>query len=111
YRESVDMMKRHAAWQPLVPFFLGWLAAGQIELGAVDDAAATVADWRHRFPDATVEELLSTLWVFYRQQEADQLLASLQKAGAPICVPSGKLSNFPKLKHLALCDAKRASEA
>ncbi len=111
YRESVDMMKRHAAWHPLVPFFLGWLAAAQIELGAVDDAAATVADWRHRFPDATVEELLSTLWVFYRQQEADQVLASLQKAGAPICVPSDKLSNFPKLKHLALCDAQRAKEA
>jgi adenylate cyclase len=111
YRDAVDMVKRQAAWHPLIPYYLGWLAAAQIELGAVDDAAATVADWKHRFPDATVEELLSTQWVFSRQQEEDQFLASLQKAGAPICVPSDKLANFPKLKHLAVCDAQRAKEA
>ena len=111
YRDAVEMMKRHAAWQPLAPFFLGWLAAAQIELGAVDDAAATVADWKRRFPDSTVEELLSSQWRFSRQQEADQVLASLQKAGAPICVPSDKLGNFPTLTRLALCDAQRAKEA
>jgi len=111
YQDAVEMMKRHAAWQPLVPFFLGWLAAAQVELGAVDDAAATVADWKRRFPDSTVEELLSSFWRFSRQQEADQVLASLQKAGAPICVPSDKLGNFPTLKHLTLCDAQRAKEA
>jgi hypothetical protein len=104
------MVKRQA-WQPLVPSFLGWLAAGQIEIGAVDDAAATVADWKHRFPDSTVEELLSSQWRFSRQHEADQILASLQKAAAPICVPGDKLVNFPALKHLALCDAQRAKEA
>jgi tetratricopeptide (TPR) repeat protein len=111
YRESVDMVKRQAAWLPLVPYYLGWLAAAQIELGAADDAAATVADWKRRFPGTSAEELLSTQWVFSRQQEADQFLASLRKADAPICVPSDKLSNFPTLKHLALCDAQRAKEA
>ena len=63
------------------------------------------------FPKSTVEELLSSQWRFYRQQEADQVLASLRKAGAPICVPSDKQGNFPNLKHLALCDAQRAKDA
>jgi TolB-like protein/class 3 adenylate cyclase/Tfp pilus assembly protein PilF len=111
YRESIDMMKRTAAWTPLGPQFLGWLAAAQIEFGAVDDAAATVTDWKRRFPDSTVEGLFSSEWAFRRKQERDQVLASLQKAGAPICVPTAKLGDFPKLKHLAICDEQRAKEA
>jgi len=39
-------------------YHLAWLAAAQIELGVVDDAAATVAQWKRRFPDATAEVIL-----------------------------------------------------
>ena len=46
-----------------------------------------------------------------RQQEADQLVASLQKAGAPMCVPNEKLAGFQKLQHLKICDEERAKEA
>jgi hypothetical protein len=45
-----------------------------------------------------------------RQQEADQLIASLHKAGAPMCVPNEKLADFPKLQHLKICDEERAKQ-
>ncbi len=48
---------------------------------------------------------------YSRQQEADQLVASLRKAGAPMCVPGEKLADFPKLQHLKICDEERAKEA
>ena len=48
---------------------------------------------------------------FSRQEEVDQLVASLRKAGAPMCVPGAKLADFPKLQHLKICDKERAKEA
>ena len=107
------MNKRTMAFIPkwVGPNDLAYLAAAQIEIGAVDDAAATVAEWKHRFPDGAAEVVLGYPPFHDRQQEPDQLLASLQKAGAPICVASNKFGNFPGLKHLAVCDARRAKEA
>ena len=54
YRESVEATKRYDAWQraheldPLV-----FRAAAQIEAGAADDAAATIAEWKQRYPQAS----------------------------------------------------------
>ena len=107
FREAADAIKRTAAWKPLYAGNLGWLAAAQVELGAADDASATVAEWRQRFPDSTVEGLLSSEWLFKRKQEAEQILQSLEKANAPICVPRNKLRDLPNLKRLAFCDAER----
>ena len=113
YRESVEATKRHDAWQgaheldPLV-----FRAAAQIEAGAADDASATIAEWKQRYPQALpVEAYMSFYIAFSRQQEADQLVASLQKAGAPMCVPNEKLAGFQKLQHLKICDEERANGA
>ena len=54
---------------------------------------------------------MSFYTAYSRQQEADQLVASLRKAGAPMCVPGEKLADFPKLQHLKICDEERAKEA
>jgi hypothetical protein len=86
-------------------------AAAQAEAGAAADAAATIADWKQRYPQVPVEAFLSFYTVYSRQQEADQLVASLQKAGAPMCVPGEKLADFPKLQHLKICDEERAKQA
>jgi len=48
---------------------------------------------------------------YRRSQERDQLLASLGKANAPICVTSDKLDKYLALKHLPFCDDERAKEA
>jgi class 3 adenylate cyclase/TolB-like protein len=113
YRESIDMGRRWTTYMPksVWPNTFAWRSAAQIELGAVDDAAATIAEWKHILPDAAAEVVLGYPPFFDRSQEADKFLASLQKANAPICVASDKLSVFPGLKHLALCDAQRAKEA
>jgi len=112
YRESVEAAKRIEAWEPshFLPRLV-LLTAAQIESGAVEDAAASVADWKQRYPEINVEVYSSFYFSFARQQEADQLIASLQKAGAPMCVPADKLGEYPKLRHLAFCDAQRAKEA
>ena len=112
YRELVEATKRFDAWQgahqlePLV-----FRAAAQVEAGAADDAAATIAEWKQRYPQVPVEAFMSFYTAFSRQQEADQLVASLRKAGAPMCVPGEKLADFPKLQHLKICDEERAKEA
>jgi TolB-like protein len=112
YRESAETTKRFYAWHrahELDPLVFG--AAAQVEAGAADDAAATIAEWKQKYPQVPVEAYLSFYTVYSRQDEADQLVASLQKAGAPMCVPSEKLADFPKLQHLKICDEKRAKEA
>ena len=84
-------------------------AAAQIEAGAADDAAATIAEWKRRYPESLpVETFVSFYTAYSRQQETDQLVASLQKAGAPMCVPAEKLADVPKLQHLKICDEERA---
>ncbi len=111
YQDAVDMNKRSAAWRTPGPTDLALLAAAQVELGASGDAAATVADLKGRFPDFAAEPVFSGFWAMERQQEEDQLVASLQKAGAPVCVPGARLGEFPKLKRLKVCDEERAKEA
>ena len=85
--------------------------AAQGEAGASDDAAATIAEWKQRYPEVPIEAYMSFYIAFSRQQEADQLVASLRKAGAPMCVPGEKLTDFPKLQHLKICDEERAKQS
>ena len=54
---------------------------------------------------------MSDYTAYSRQQEADQLVASLRKASAAMCVPGEKLGDFPKLQHLKICDEERAKQA
>jgi hypothetical protein len=112
YRESVEASKRFDAWQGTHELeSLVFRAAAQVEAGAADDAAATIAEWKQRYPQALpVEAYLSFYIAYSRQQEADQLVASLQKAGAPMCVSGEKLADFPKLQHLKICDEERAKQ-
>jgi hypothetical protein len=114
YRESAEATKRCEAWvrprkEDLTA--LVFRAAAQIEAGAAGDAAATIAEWKKEYPEVPVEAYLSDYTVYSRQQEPDQLVASLRKAGAPMCVSGEKLADFPKLQHLQICDEERAKQA
>jgi hypothetical protein len=113
YRESAEATKRHYAWvrpQKEDLTAVVFRAAAQIEAGAAADAAATIAEWKQEYPEVPVEAFLSFYAVYSRQQESDQLVASLQKAGAPMCIPGEKLADFPKLQHLKICDEERAKQ-
>jgi TolB-like protein/class 3 adenylate cyclase/tetratricopeptide (TPR) repeat protein len=111
YRESAEATKRFDAWQGAHGLYpLVFRAAAQVEAGAADDAAAAIAEWKQRYPQVPVEVIMSFDTAYSRQQEADQLVASLRKAGAPMCVPGEKLADFPKLQHLKICDEERAKQ-
>ncbi|HEY6521905.1 MAG TPA: adenylate/guanylate cyclase domain-containing protein, partial [Roseiarcus sp.] len=114
YREAAEGTKRYGEWVrgrdgggdmgSLV-----FRAAAGAEAGAADDAAASIVEWKRRYPDSLpVEAYLSFYTAYARQQEPDQLAASLRKAGAPMCVPSEQLADIPKLQHLKICDEERA---
>jgi class 3 adenylate cyclase/TolB-like protein/tetratricopeptide (TPR) repeat protein len=113
YQDSVNMSKRWIAYMPkgIWANNFAWLAAAQSQLGAAEDAAATIAEWKRVFPDLGAEVVLGYPQTFDRPIEADKFLAALQKANAPICVASDKLNSLPDMKRLALCDAQRAKEA
>ena len=106
--ESAEATKRYDAWyRARVLDSLVFGAAAQVEAGAADDAAATIAEWKQKYPQALpVEAYMSDYTVYSRQQEADQLVASLRKAGAPMCVPGEKRPDFPRSssRYLKICD-------
>ena len=111
YRELAEATKRFEAWQGSHQLYpLVFRAAAQGEAGAADDAAAAIAEWKQKYPQVPVEAFMSFDTAFSRQQEADQLVGSLRKAGAPMCVPGEKLADFPKLQHLKICDEERAKQ-
>ena len=111
--DFVNMSKRWIAYMPkgIWANNFAWLAAAQSQLGAAEDAAATIAEWKRVYPDLGAEVVLGYPETFDRPIEADKFLAALQKANAPICVASDKLNSLPDMKRLALCDAQRAKEA
>ena len=109
YREAIDMVHRTEAWIPPNPGSMGYQLASAAELGD-GSAAATLAEFKRRFPGVTVESLGYGA-VYRRAHERDQLVASMIKAGAPLCVPPDKADALPKPMHLAVCDAERAKEA
>jgi len=112
YRESDDLAKRVNAWHQAHELeLLVFGAAAEAEAGAAADAAATIADWKQEYPQVPVEAFLSFYTVYSRQQEPEQLVAALQKAGAPMCVPGEKLADFPQLQRLKICDEARAKQA
>ena len=116
YREAAEGTKRYGEWVrgrdgggdmgSLV-----FRAAAEVEAGATDDASASIVEWKRRYPDSLPVEVYLTFYTAYaRQQEPDQLAASLRKAGAPMCVPSDQLADIPKLHHLKICDEERAKQ-
>ena len=86
---------------------MGYQLASAAELGD-GSAAATLAEFKRRFPGVTAESMGYGA-VYRRAHERDQLLASMIKPGAPLCVPPNKADAKPM--HLAVCDAERAKEA
>jgi hypothetical protein len=83
--------------------------ASETELGD-GSAATTLAEFKQRFPWVTVESMGYGA-IYRRARERDQLVASMVKAGAPLCVPPDKADALEKAMHLAVCDAERAKEA
>jgi TolB-like protein/class 3 adenylate cyclase len=109
YRDALAMINRQTEWLGQAPNLLAWGVAIQTELGNSDAASASVTTWKSRYPNTTVEELVSFYWGFSSTDDRDRVVASLVKAGAPICVPADRIESMSDLKHLAFCDRQRGS--
>jgi TolB-like protein/DNA-binding winged helix-turn-helix (wHTH) protein len=109
YDEAIDMVRRTDAWIQPWAWQMVFQLASEAELGD-GSAAATLAEFKRRFPGVTLEGLGYGA-VYRRAQERDQIVASMVKAGAPLSVPTDKADALPKPMHLAMCDAERAKEA
>ncbi len=111
YRDAIDMARRTDAWIGIGPgsdWRMVLRLASETELGDVS-AAATLAEFKRRFPGDTVESMGYGA-LYRRARERDQLVASMVKAGAPLCVLPDKADALEKAMHLAVCDAERAKE-
>lgn len=109
YADAIDMVRRTHAWIPPNPWWMGYQLAAETELGD-GSAAATLAEFKRRFPGVTVEDL-GYAAAYQRAVDRDKIVASLVKAGAPLCLARDKAGALPPPMHLALCDAERAKEA
>ena len=62
-----------------------------------------------RYPDFSLERGLSDFGGIRNEATLALYLDGARKAGLRDCATPEELQNYPKMKHLALCDAKRAT--
>jgi len=109
YQESIDDMNRGAAaGSPPNEYMLTIKATSQAELGQAQAAAETVAELKRRYPEVSFERFLNTGWIFARQQEEQQILASVRKAGIRLCATEEELKGIAKPRRLPECTGKPA---
>jgi len=109
YADAIDMVRRTHAWIPPNPYWMGYQLASEAELGD-GSATATLAEFKRRFPGVTMEDL-GYATAYRRSGDRDKIVASLVKAGAPLCLPPDRAAKLPPPMHLAQCNAERAKEA
>jgi tetratricopeptide (TPR) repeat protein len=109
YRDAIDMARRTDAWVPPSAWRMGFQLASEIELGD-GSAEATLEELKRRFPGITVEGI-GYGGGYHRAREREQIVASMVKAGVPLCLTPDKANATPKRWHLPECDAERAKEA
>jgi adenylate cyclase len=79
------------------------------QLGRETDMAAARTELLRRYPDFSLERWLSDFGTIKDQPTLARYLDGARKAGLRDCATPADLQKYPKMKHLAACDAKRAS--
>jgi TolB-like protein/class 3 adenylate cyclase len=111
FQDVLDGTDRWAAHADLGPHLLVARAASQAELGRAEAAAATMDELERRFPEASFEHLMNIGYIFEREQEQQQILASARKAGVRVCATEEELKRFTSPRRLPECEAERAKAA
>jgi TolB-like protein/DNA-binding SARP family transcriptional activator len=105
FQATIDAINRWGANHDLNHYTLIFRAASETELGRDQDAAATKAELQRRYPEVSFEYLLNTGLYFEREQEEQQMLASVRKAGIRICATDQELRDVASPRHLPECIA------
>jgi hypothetical protein len=84
------------------------LAMSYAQLGRLADRATAVAELQRRYPDFSVERMLSDFGGIRHEPTLAQYLDGARKADLHDCATEAELQKYPKMIHLAVCDAGRA---
>jgi TolB-like protein/class 3 adenylate cyclase len=84
------------------------LAMSYAQLGRRPEADAAVADLLRRYLDFSMERALSDFGTIPHEPTLAHYLDGVRKAGLRECATQAEVQKYPKMTHLALCDARRA---
>lgn len=85
------------------------LALCYAQLVRQSDKAAAVTELHRVYPDFSMERMFSEFGGIQDQPTLAQYLDGARKAGLRECATSEELQKYPKMIHLAGCDARRAT--
>jgi TolB-like protein/Tfp pilus assembly protein PilF len=105
YEEVIARVRKttgHNPWNQML------LAASYAQIGRQAEAGEAVAELSRLYPDFSVERLLSDFGTIKDQATLAHYLEGARKAGLNECAAEAELRKYPKMTHLALCDARRA---
>jgi hypothetical protein len=85
------------------------LAMSYAQLGRQADASTAKAELLQRYPDFSLERTLADFGGIPHQPTLALYMDGVRKAGLNDCATEAELKKYPKMTHLALCDARRAT--
>jgi tetratricopeptide (TPR) repeat protein len=106
YEETIARLRKttaRGAWTQML------LAGSYARLGRQAEAAAAVAELLRLYPDFSMERLFSDFGAIKDQATLAHYMEGARKAGLNECATESDLRKYPKMMHLALCDARRAT--
>jgi tetratricopeptide (TPR) repeat protein len=108
YDRVITMIRRKRGDLPKWDYML--LAMSYAQLGRQADAAAALSELLRRFPDCSFERLLMERFRAIKDQPTlAHYLDGARKAGLRDCATPEEQQKYPKMTHLAVSDAKRAT--
>jgi hypothetical protein len=107
FSRVITMVRRTVGDTP--PWSQWVLAMSYGQLGRQADAEAAKAELIQRYPEFSMERFLSDFEGIPDQPTLALYLDGVRKAGLNECATQAELQKYPKITHLAVCDARRAT--
>jgi hypothetical protein len=107
FNQAITMVRRSVEAVPLWAQMV--LVMSYAQLGRQNETEAAKAELLRRYSDFSLERILSDFGDFPDQPSLAPYLDGVRKAGLNECATQAELQKYPKMTHLALCDARRAT--
>ncbi|MBV8094147.1 MAG: hypothetical protein JO110_13185 [Acetobacteraceae bacterium] len=107
YDKVITLIRRTigevATWSQMV------LTLSYAQLGRQPDLATAKAELLRRYPDFSLERFMSDFGPIPDQTMLAHYMDGARKAGLNDCATDDELKKYPKMTHLAVCDARHAT--
>lgn len=110
YDQVITRARRLSAAESKNPWIQMVLAMSYEQLGRHAEAEAVSAELSQFFLDCSFERILSEFGGIPDKSVRAEYLDGARKAGLRDCATPEELQKYPKMTHLAACDAKRATK-